>query len=181
MPRLNARLIGASKAPLSTTQTPMPAALALMAALKALIISPTSALVDPVQVYATSNALAASAAPYCVGTKNGFVVTWLMRANFHFGCLGNTVASEPSDAPSAASAAISVGTDSAAPPTAMRFSSEARSRPRSSSSSPLRSSSLTASYLLVLGRRCATLTPSWDDVQLLKYRNTDCGYPVGLP
>src|SRR5688572_12349229 len=86
IPLPSARLIGASKAPLSTTQTPMPSALALIAALNALIISPTSAFVEPLHVYETSSIFAASAAPYCVGTKNGLVVTWQMRANFHFGC-----------------------------------------------------------------------------------------------
>ena len=50
MPRLSARLIGASNAPLSTTQTAMPSAFALIAALNALIISPTSAFVEPVHV-----------------------------------------------------------------------------------------------------------------------------------
>ena len=50
MPRPSARLIGASNAPLSTTHTAMPSALALIAALNALIISPTSALVEPDQV-----------------------------------------------------------------------------------------------------------------------------------
>ena len=88
MPRRSARLIGASNAPLSTTQTAIPSALALIAALNALIISPTSAFVDPVHVYAHVESFAASAAPYCVGTKNGFVVTWLTKTNFHFGCLG---------------------------------------------------------------------------------------------
>jgi hypothetical protein len=50
IPLAIARLIGASNAPLSTTHTEIPSALALTAALKALIISPTSAFVDPVQV-----------------------------------------------------------------------------------------------------------------------------------
>ena len=81
-------MIGASKAPLSTTQTAIPSALALIAALKALIISPTSAFVDPPHVYLTLTSAHASAAPYCVGTKNGFVVTWLMNANFQLGCDG---------------------------------------------------------------------------------------------
>jgi hypothetical protein len=39
-------------------------------------------------VYEQFTSAQASAAPYCVGTKNGFVVTWLMNANFHFGWLG---------------------------------------------------------------------------------------------
>ena len=79
-------MIGASNAPLSTTQTAMPSAFALIAALKALIISPTSAFVEPPQVNRQLTSAHASAAPYWVGTKNGFVVTWLMNANFHFGC-----------------------------------------------------------------------------------------------
>src|SRR6266702_4773432 len=31
--------------------------------------------------------------PYCVGTKNGFVVTWLTNTIFHFLCAGNEPAS----------------------------------------------------------------------------------------
>jgi hypothetical protein len=27
--------------------------------------------------------------PYCVGTKNGFVVTWQIETNFHLGCDGS--------------------------------------------------------------------------------------------
>ena len=73
---------------MSTTQTAIPSALALTAALNALIISPTSAFVEPVHWYAVSQSFDASAAPYWVGTKNGFVVTWLMNTNFHFGCFG---------------------------------------------------------------------------------------------
>src|SRR5262245_28493099 len=88
MPFARARLIGASNADLSTTQTAMPSAFALIAALKALIISPTSAFVDPVHVKVELMSAPASWAPYWVGTKNGFVVTWLMNANFHFGCDG---------------------------------------------------------------------------------------------
>jgi hypothetical protein len=36
--------------------------------------------------------LHASSAPYFVGTKNGFVVTWLTRTNFSFGCEPKTPA-----------------------------------------------------------------------------------------
>src|SRR3954447_5092296 len=81
----SARLIGASNADLSTTQTAMPSAFALIAALNAFSISPTSAFVDPPHVYLHLTSAHASAAPYCVGTKKGFVVTWLMNANFHLG------------------------------------------------------------------------------------------------
>src|SRR5262245_57334017 len=83
MPFPSACLIGASNAALSTTQTAIPSALALTAELKALSISPTSAFVEPLHVYVVLTRADASAAPYCVGTKNGFVVTWLMNANFH--------------------------------------------------------------------------------------------------
>src|SRR5690242_442402 len=88
MPFARACLIGASNAFLSTTATAMPSALALTAALNALSISPTSAFVEPVHVYEQLTSAQASAAPYWVGTKNGFVVTWLTNANFHFGCVG---------------------------------------------------------------------------------------------
>ena len=50
MPAASARLIGASKALASTTATAMPADLALIAALNAFSIWPTSALSDPVHV-----------------------------------------------------------------------------------------------------------------------------------
>ena len=50
MPFPSARLMGASKAFLSTTATAIPSALALIAALKALIIWPTSAFSEPLQV-----------------------------------------------------------------------------------------------------------------------------------
>ena len=33
----------------------------------------------------------ASGAPYCVGTKNGFVVTWLTNTNLYSGCDPNTL------------------------------------------------------------------------------------------
>jgi hypothetical protein len=68
-------LIGASNADLSTTQTEIPSAFALTAALNALIISPMSAFVDPPQVDVHPRSEQASLIPYCVGTKNGFVVT----------------------------------------------------------------------------------------------------------
>ncbi len=51
MPFASARLIGASNAFASTTATAMPADFALIAALNALIIWPTSALAEPVHVY----------------------------------------------------------------------------------------------------------------------------------
>src|SRR5579885_3186358 len=88
IPFASARLIGASKATLSITETAIPAALAVTAALSAFTIWPTSLDAEPVHWNVTSTSAAASAAPYCVGTKNGFVVTWLTNTNFHLGCLG---------------------------------------------------------------------------------------------
>jgi hypothetical protein len=73
----------------------------------------------------------ASAAPYWVGTKNGLVVTWLTKTNFHFGWFGYfplllLAAELPANAPGAESNA---GTESAAPPAAIRRMSVARSTP----------------------------------------------------
>src|SRR6476620_9258166 len=121
MPFERARLIGASKAFASTTATAIPAAFALIAALKAFSISPTSAFSEPVHEYEQLMIAPASDAPYCVGTKNGFVVTWLTNTNLHFGWLGyaplRPAAAEPANASWAESRA---GTDSAAPPAAIR-------------------------------------------------------------
>src|SRR3954447_8811790 len=88
MPCPSAFLIGPSKALLSVTAMARPAALALMAALVALTILPTSAFWSPVHWKSQLTRAQASSAPYCVGTKNGFVVTWLMNTNFHLGWLG---------------------------------------------------------------------------------------------
>src|SRR5690242_6215167 len=87
MPFLIAFLIGCSKACASTTATPIPAAFALTAELKALSILPTFAFSSPVHWYEHLTSAQASARPYCVGTKKGFVVTWLTKTNFHFGWL----------------------------------------------------------------------------------------------
>src|SRR5262245_3375838 len=88
IPLARARLIGASNAFASVTATAIPAAFALIAALNALIIVPTLPSSAPVHWYAQLTSAQASAAPYWVGTKNGFVVTWLTNTNFHFGCFG---------------------------------------------------------------------------------------------
>src|SRR5438093_12702084 len=84
MPFPSARLMGASKAFLSTTAIAIPSALELIAALKALIIWPTSAVADPVHVYVLLTSAPASAAPYFVGTKNEFVVALQLKENFQF-------------------------------------------------------------------------------------------------
>jgi hypothetical protein len=53
-----------------------------------LTISDTIESFDPVHWYVTPSSLLASSAPYWVGVKNGFVVTWLTNTNFHFGVVG---------------------------------------------------------------------------------------------
>ena len=65
----------------------------------------------------------------CVGTKNGFVVTWLTKTNFHFGCdlMKLSAASAPVTAPIAGVAITAVGIDSAAAPRPTRFSTLRRS------------------------------------------------------
>src|SRR5690242_7154057 len=88
MPAASAFLIGPSKAFLSVTAMTRPAALALIAAFVALTILPTSAFWSPVHWKSQLTRAQASSIPYCVGTKNGFVVTWLMNTNFHLGWLG---------------------------------------------------------------------------------------------
>ena len=45
---------------------------------------------EPVHWYEAARSAQASAAPYCVGVKNGFVVTWLTNTNFHFGVSGKS-------------------------------------------------------------------------------------------
>src|SRR3954468_13891087 len=88
MPAASALSVGPLNAFLSTRQTAMPSALPAIAVFMALTISPTSAVLDPVHWNVVlSNALASSM-PYCVGTKNGFVVTWLTNTNLYLGVFG---------------------------------------------------------------------------------------------
>src|ERR687886_881930 len=54
----------------------------------ALTISDTIESFDPVHWYVVPRSLLASSAPYWVGVKNGLVVTWQTKTNFHFGVLG---------------------------------------------------------------------------------------------
>jgi hypothetical protein len=62
--------------------------------------------------------LHASSAPYFVGTKNGFVVTWLTRTNFSFGCDPKTPAA---GVPAAAAAVVPVELVFLPPPQALRM------------------------------------------------------------
>src|SRR5918998_6364397 len=66
----------------------MPSVLADTAVLVASTISTTTELTEPVHWYWTPSSLHASSAPYWVGVKNGFVVTWQTKPNFHDGVLG---------------------------------------------------------------------------------------------
>src|SRR4029079_19146558 len=62
----------------------MPFAPLVIAVFIALTISLTFEVSDPVHWYEQPSSLHASSAPYLVGTKNGFVVTWLTSTNFSF-------------------------------------------------------------------------------------------------
>src|SRR5688572_28270818 len=88
MPASSARATGSPKASLSTTASARPSDLLVMAVLQASTISATTELTEPVHWYSSPSSLQASSAPYWVGTKNGFVVTWHTNANFHFGVCG---------------------------------------------------------------------------------------------
>src|SRR5215207_5684199 len=88
MPASSAWSTGARNAALSTTASAMPSALAETAVLVASTISATTELTDPVHWYWMPSSLQASSAPYCVGVKNGLVVTWHTKTNFHDGVSG---------------------------------------------------------------------------------------------
>src|ERR687896_343241 len=88
MPWSRALSTGCLNAVLSTTATAMPSALLEMAELVALTISATIESFDPVHWNVQPSSAQASWAPYCVGVKNGFVVTWLTNTNRHLGVFG---------------------------------------------------------------------------------------------
>src|SRR5919205_3169564 len=90
MPASSAFLMGPLNALRSTSATAMPSTFALTALLNALTISLTLLLSEPVHWYEHPSSLQASSAPYFVGTKNGFVVTWLTNVNLSFFCEPNT-------------------------------------------------------------------------------------------
>ena len=120
MPAASAFSVGSLNAFRSTRQTAMPSTLPAIAVFIALTISPTSAVLEPVHWNVVFSSAHASSMPYCVGTKNGFVVTWLTNTNRYFGVAGKLPApAAPSsasslDLPQAASARLSA----AAPPPA---------------------------------------------------------------
>ena len=88
MPASNAWLIGSLKASRSTRATAIPSALPAIAASKASTISGMSEVSEPVHWNDVPSSAEASSAPYCVGTKNGFVVTWLTNTKSHAGVSG---------------------------------------------------------------------------------------------
>src|SRR5690242_6437378 len=117
MPSFMAFITGVVNAVALITATAIPFALAEIAAFVALTICGTLEVADPVQEgLGRPSSAAASASPYWVGTKNGFVVTWLTKANFHGGVLGKLPArflaacavllDEPHAVSSAAAAAL---------------------------------------------------------------------------
>src|SRR5689334_6372110 len=89
MPSFMALATGVVNAVALITATAMPLAFAEIAAFVALTICGTLEVADPVQDgLGRPSSAAASARPYWVGTKNGLVVTWLTKANFHAGVFG---------------------------------------------------------------------------------------------
>jgi hypothetical protein len=79
---------GSLNAALSTTARARPLVCPVTAVLTASTISATTEFCDPVHWYSAPRSLHASSAPYCVGVKNGLVVTWQTNVNFHLGVLG---------------------------------------------------------------------------------------------
>ncbi len=92
MPASIARFTGSVKACRSTSEMAIASALAATAVLKELTISEATDVCEPVHCQVQLNRSHASAMPYCVGTKNGLVVTWFTKTNFHGWWLGNLAA-----------------------------------------------------------------------------------------
>ena len=107
MPAARARSIGSLNASRSTIATAIPSALAAIAASNALTISALSARSDPVHWNFVPSRADASSMPYWVGTKNGFVVTWLMKTKFHSGVSGKFPPTPPPPPPSSSAASSS--------------------------------------------------------------------------
>src|SRR6516162_4154305 len=95
MPPCMALATGVVNAVALITATAMPFAFAEIAAFVALTICGTLEVCDPVQAgLGIPSSAAASAKPYWVGTKNGLVVTWLTKVNFHGGVDGKFPAAD---------------------------------------------------------------------------------------
>jgi hypothetical protein len=89
MPAARARSVGALNALGSMIGTAMALAFAAIAAFIALTISATSEVAEPVHWWSQPSSRHASSMPYCVGTKNGLVVTWLTNTKRQRGRPGN--------------------------------------------------------------------------------------------
>src|SRR5215467_4944738 len=95
MPAFMAFFTGVVNAVELITATAIPFAFAEMAALVALTISGTLEFAEPTKEgLGIPSSAAASCSPYWVGTKNGLVVTWLTKVNFHGGVDGKFPAAE---------------------------------------------------------------------------------------
>src|SRR5215469_12189950 len=95
MPSFMAFFTGVVNAVELITATAIPFAFAEMAALVALTISGTLEFCEPTKAgLGIPSSAAASCSPYWVGTKNGLVVTWLTKVNFHGGVDGKFPAAE---------------------------------------------------------------------------------------
>ena len=133
MPAASAFSVGSLNAFWSVMAIAMPSALPVIAVFMALTISETLAVSEPVHWKSRLSSAQASSAPYWVGTKNGFVVTWLTNTKRYLGVFGKLPAPSPSaaasslDLPQAASAATS-----AAPPPARAARREISRRERAS-------------------------------------------------
>src|SRR5919197_5121899 len=90
MSLLSAFCTGPLKAFGSMMETAIPSAPEEMAVFIAETISPTSLFADPVHWCDVPKMASASEIPYCVGTKKGFVVTWLTKTHFLFGVFGQS-------------------------------------------------------------------------------------------
>src|SRR5215468_6219869 len=89
MPAFMAFFTGVVNAVVLITATAIPFAFAEMAELVALTISGTLEFAEPTKAgLGIPSSAAASCSPYWVGTKNGLVVTWLTKVNFHGGVDG---------------------------------------------------------------------------------------------
>ncbi len=98
MPSSSAFWIGSLNASGSTTATAMPLASPEMAEFIASTISLTTEVSEPVHCDVVPNSASASSMPYCVGTKNGFVVTWLTNTKLYSGVSGK-LPPDPPDPP----------------------------------------------------------------------------------
>ena len=118
--------VGPLNAVRETRQTAMPAALAVIAGVERVDhLADVGCLRSRPLVAAAEQRARVLRRRRSVGTKNGFVVTWLTKTNFHFGCdlMKLSAASASATAPIAGVAMTDAGTASAAAPRPARLSS----------------------------------------------------------